>query len=222
MTLEVPMSVFLAREIGKNDNFLSKHFSKNEGVTVESFFIIKKIDREKELIKYDQLNLCEIAIKMGDSSVHYLSNQFKRVIGLSVSEYKKVMSNEKQHCQDLSEALDDLREKGYTYNFDRNKDWLECKDLCARFQIEELSFSKFYRFDENEDVNDLSIIYVKKGKTVWRVYLYMTAILEIMTYLKSFLLWGVSIRMKNWSMTIKNKISYIKDMISKMDSIVIY
>ena len=188
MTLEVPMSVFLAREIGKNDNFLSKHFSKNEGVTVESFYIIKKIDREKELIKYDQLNLCEIAIKMGDSSVHYLSNQFKRVIGLSVSEYKKVMSNEKQHCQDLSEALDDLREKGYTYNFDRNKDWLECKDLCARFQIEELSFSKFYRFDENEDVNDLSIIYVKKGKTVWRVYLYMTAILEIMTYLKSFLL----------------------------------
>jgi len=122
MTLEVPMSVFLAREIGKNDNFLSKHFSKNEGVTVESFYIIKKIDREKELIKYDQLNLCEIAIKMGDSSVHYLSNQFKRVIGLSVSEYKKVMSNEKQHCQDLSEALDDLREKGYTYNFDRNKD----------------------------------------------------------------------------------------------------
>ena len=116
------MSVFLAREIGKNDNFLSKHFSKNEGVTVESFYIIKKIDREKELIKYDQLNLCEIAIKMGDSSVHYLSNQFKRVIGLSVSEYKKVMSNEKQHCQDLSEALDDLREKGYTYNFDRNKD----------------------------------------------------------------------------------------------------
>lgn len=65
----------------------------------------------KELIKYDELNLSEIAVKLGYSSVHYLSSQFKRVTGLSVSDYKEVMKNENRYYKNLSEALGDLREK---------------------------------------------------------------------------------------------------------------
>lgn len=156
---EVMLSDFLAHEIGKNYNFLSKLFSRNKGITVEAHYINKRVDRVKELIKYDELNLSEIAIKLGYSSVHYLSSQFKRVTGLSVSDYKEVMRNENQYYKNLSEALDDLREKGFTYNFNRKNDCLECKDLCASFQIEDLDISEFYRFDEKEDTAGKSVIY---------------------------------------------------------------
>lgn len=60
--------------------------------------------------------------------------------------------------------MDDLREKGFTYNFNRRKDCLGCKDLCARFQIEDLSISEFYRFDENEDAVGKSVIYGTETK----------------------------------------------------------
>ncbi|MGB5929094.1 MAG: helix-turn-helix transcriptional regulator [Cyclobacteriaceae bacterium] len=156
---EVMLSDFLAHEIGKNYNFLSKLFSRNKGITVEAHYINKRVDRVKELIKYDELNLSEIAIKLGYSSVHYLSSQFKRVTGLSVSDYKEVKINENQYYKYLSEELDYLREKGFTYNFNRKNDCLECKDLCASFQIEDLDISEFYRFDEKEDTAGKSVIY---------------------------------------------------------------
>ena len=153
-TKELMLSDFLSHEIGKNYNFISKHFSKNEGITIETYYINKRVDRVKELIKYDELNLSEMAVKLRYSSVHYLSSQFKRVTGLSVSKYKEVIRNENQYYNNLSQALDDLREKGYTYNFSNNNDCLECKDICANFQITEC-----YRFDENEDAAGRSVIY---------------------------------------------------------------
>jgi AraC-like DNA-binding protein len=156
---EAMLSDFLAHEIGKNYNFLSKHFSKNEGITIETYFINKRVDRVKELIRYDELNLSEIAVKLRYSSVHYLSSQFKRVTGLLVSDYKEVMKNENRYYKSLSEALEDCREKGFTYNFNRKKDCLECKDLCSSFQIEDLSISEFYRFEEKEETEGRSVIY---------------------------------------------------------------
>lgn len=91
---EAMLSDFLAHEIGKNYNFLSKLFSKSQGITIEAYYIDKRVDRVKELIKHDELNLSEIAVKLGYSSVHYISSQFKRVTGLSVSEYKEVIRKE--------------------------------------------------------------------------------------------------------------------------------
>lgn len=158
-TKEVMLSDFLAQEIGKNYNFLSKLFSRNKGITIEAHYINKRVDRVKGLIKYDELNLSEIAVKLGYSSVHYLSSQFKRVTGLSVSDYKEVMNKENRYYKNLSEALRDLREKGYSYNFNSKEDCLECKDLCASFQIEDLNISEFYRFDEKEDTAGKSVIY---------------------------------------------------------------
>ncbi|KYG79295.1 AraC family transcriptional regulator [Roseivirga seohaensis] len=156
---EVMLSDFLAHEIGKNYNSLSKLFSKAEGLTIETYYINKRIDRVKELVQYDELNLSEIGEKLGYSSVHYLSSQFKRVTGLSVSDYKEVIKDENRYYRNLTEALDDLREKGYTYNFNRKEDCLECKDLCTSFQIEDLNVSEFYRFAENEDPTGKSVIY---------------------------------------------------------------
>ena len=158
-TKEAMLSDFLAHEIGKNYNSLSKLFSKAEGLTIETYYINKRIDRVKELVQYDELNLSEIGEKLGYSSVHYLSSQFKRVTGLSVSDYKEVIKDENRYYRNLTEALDDLREKGYTYNFNRKEDCLECKDLCTSFQIEDLNVSEFYRFAENEDPTGKSVIY---------------------------------------------------------------
>jgi len=76
-----------------------------------------------------------------------------------VSDYKEVMKNENRYYKSLSEALEDCREKGFTYNFNRKKDCLECKDLCSSFQIEDLSISEFYRFEEKEETEGRSVIY---------------------------------------------------------------
>ncbi len=156
---EIMLSDFLAHEIGKNYNFLSKLFSKSEGMTIEAYYINKRVDRVKELIKYDEMNLSEIAVKLRYSSVHYLSSQFRRVTGISASGYKEELRNENRYYKTLSKALGDLREKGYSYNFNNKEDCLECKDLCACFQIEDLNISELYRFDEKDDTAGKSVIY---------------------------------------------------------------
>ena len=158
-SMEIMLSDFLEHEIDKNYNFLSKSFSKMEGITIEAYYINKRVDRVKELIKYDEMNLSEIAVKLRYSSVHYLSSQFRRVTGISASGYKEVMRNENRYCKNLSKVLCHLREKGYIYDFNRKEDRLECKDLITSFQIEDLNISEFYRFDENENTSVKSIIY---------------------------------------------------------------
>ncbi|MCH7513361.1 MAG: helix-turn-helix transcriptional regulator [Bacteroidetes bacterium] len=83
------LSEYLIREIGKNYSYLSKLYSKHENTTIENYYISRKVKRVKELLSYNELTLSEIAIQLSYSSVHYLSSQFKRVTGQSVSDYKK-------------------------------------------------------------------------------------------------------------------------------------
>lgn len=85
----VKNSEYLADKMGMNYQQFSKLFSKQEGITIEKFIILQKIERVKELISYDQLTLSEIAYQLGYSSVQHLSNQFRAVTGTSVSQYKK-------------------------------------------------------------------------------------------------------------------------------------
>ena len=84
-----PLSKFLTGQIGKNYSLLSKHFSKYTNKTIERHLIDLKIERVKELLDYNELTLSEIAIRLGYSSVHYLSSQFKKITGKSASNYKK-------------------------------------------------------------------------------------------------------------------------------------
>lgn len=83
------LSLYMGRKMGKNYCSLSKHFSRNMGKTIESHFIHLKIERVKELLDYKELTLSQIAIKLGYNNVNYLSSQFKKVTGKSVTEYKK-------------------------------------------------------------------------------------------------------------------------------------
>lgn len=83
------LSMFLSRKIGKNYSLISKHFSKNRRKTIERYFIGLKIERVKELLDYNELTLSQIASRLGYNNVHYLSSQFKKITGESVTDYKK-------------------------------------------------------------------------------------------------------------------------------------
>lgn len=82
-------SKVLADELHYEYNYLSNLFSSVEGITLEQYIIRQKIEKVKELLFYDELNLSEIAARLGYSSVAHLSSQFKKITGLTPSELKK-------------------------------------------------------------------------------------------------------------------------------------
>ena len=82
-------SDYLVGKFGKTYPYLSSVFSKYEGITLEKYIILQKIEKVKALIQEDELTLSEIAFSMGYSSVQYLSTQFKNITGVSVSEFKR-------------------------------------------------------------------------------------------------------------------------------------
>ena len=86
---KVNWSTLLADEMHYEYNYLSNLFSGVESITLEQYVIRQKIERVKELLLYDELNLSEIAYRMGYSSVAHLSAQFKKVTGLTPSDLKK-------------------------------------------------------------------------------------------------------------------------------------
>lgn len=82
------LSNYLTEALHKNYTALSKHFANHYGQTIENYSIHYRIERVKELLHDSELNVSQIADKLNYSSVHYLSGQFKKVTGFSVSEYK--------------------------------------------------------------------------------------------------------------------------------------
>ena len=82
-------STVLSEDLHYEYNYLSNLFSSVEGITLEQYIIRQKIEKVKELLFYDELNLSEIANKLGYSSVAHLSGQFKKVTGFTPSELKK-------------------------------------------------------------------------------------------------------------------------------------
>jgi YesN/AraC family two-component response regulator len=87
--LSINLSGYLAQQLNYNYTYLANIFSETQGSSIEKFFIQHKIERVKELITYNELNLTEIAYKMHYSSVAHLSSQFKKVTGDTPSNYKK-------------------------------------------------------------------------------------------------------------------------------------
>lgn len=90
--LKTNLSDYLSRHLNHDYNYVSNLFSEVEGKTIEKYLIAQKIERVKELIVYDELSLSEIAYRMNYSSVAYLSNQFKKVTGLTPSHFKNIKS----------------------------------------------------------------------------------------------------------------------------------
>lgn len=93
---KVNLSDVLSRELNHNYNYLSSLFSEVESTTIERYYIAQKIERVKELLVYDELSLSEIAHRLNYSSVAYLSNQFRKVTGLTPSHFKKIGENKRK------------------------------------------------------------------------------------------------------------------------------
>ena len=89
LDLKLNWSTVLSGAMHYEYNYLSNLFSSVEGITLEQYIIRQKIEKVKELLFYDELNLSEIANKLGYSSVAHLSAQFKKVTGFTPSEMKK-------------------------------------------------------------------------------------------------------------------------------------
>jgi len=89
------LSDILQGKLHQDYHALSRLFSTVEGITIEKYYIAQKMERVKELLVYDELSLSEIAGLLNYSSVAYLSNQFKKVTGLSPSHFKKIKTEKR-------------------------------------------------------------------------------------------------------------------------------
>ncbi|HEY5570469.1 MAG TPA: AraC family transcriptional regulator [Bacteroidales bacterium] len=99
--IKVNFSDFLSDKLKHDYTYLSNLFSEVQGTTIEHFVIMHKIERIKELIIYDELNITEIAWKMNYSSVAHLSNQFKKVTGLTPTHFKQLKDKRRIQIEDI-------------------------------------------------------------------------------------------------------------------------
>lgn len=97
------ISDYLADKLHQNYSSLSTIFSENENITIEKYLIHLKIERVKELLSYGELTLSEIAWKLNYSSVAHLSNQFRQITGMSVTDYKKARDSFRKPLDGIEE-----------------------------------------------------------------------------------------------------------------------
>ena len=101
--LHINTSDYIADKVGLDYNYLSSLFSSFEGITIEKYLILQRIEKVKELLVYNELSLKEIAYQLGYSSVAHLSNQFKKVTGLTPSHFKEVKDDKRKTIDKVQE-----------------------------------------------------------------------------------------------------------------------
>lgn len=97
----VNYSDYISEKLGYDYTYLANTFSEVKGITIQQFIITHKIERVKELLLYDELNLTEISYKLHYSSVAHLSNQFKKITGLSPSYYKQLKQKRMDNLENI-------------------------------------------------------------------------------------------------------------------------
>lgn len=99
--LKANLSDLLSGKLQHDYTYLSNLFSEVEGTTIEKYFIAQKIEKVKELLVYDELSLSEIAFQLNYSSVAHLSNQFKKVTGLTPSHFKNIKVDKRKPLDEV-------------------------------------------------------------------------------------------------------------------------
>lgn len=99
--LKINYSTLISDKLAKDYSYLSNLFSEVEGITIEQYIILQKIEKVKELLVYDELSLSQIADELGYSSVAHLSSQFKKVTGLTPSHFKSIKENKRQSLDNI-------------------------------------------------------------------------------------------------------------------------
>jgi AraC-like DNA-binding protein len=99
--IRVNLSDYLSEKLNYDYTYLANLFSEVKGITIEKFYLAHKIEKVKELIVYDELNLTEISYRMQYSSVAHLSNQFKKITGLTPTHFKMLKSKRRSTLEDV-------------------------------------------------------------------------------------------------------------------------
>lgn len=99
--LLVKFSTALSQHIGHDYSYLSKLFSELEGITLEQFMIMQRVEKVKELITYKEMSLSQIALELGYSSTAHLSAQFKKVTGLTSSQFRSGSMHARKSLDDI-------------------------------------------------------------------------------------------------------------------------
>lgn len=101
---KVNYSDYISGKLDYDYKYLSNLFSEVKGITIQQFIIIHKIEKVKELLFYDELNLTEISYRMHYSSVAHLSNQFRKVTGLTPSAYKNLKEKKRNALEEIGNS----------------------------------------------------------------------------------------------------------------------
>ena len=99
--IKTNFSIYLSEKLNHDYTYLANLFSEVQGTTIEQFIILHKIERIKELIIYGEENITEIAWRMNYSSVAHLSNQFKKITGLTPSHFKQLKDKKRLAIEDV-------------------------------------------------------------------------------------------------------------------------
>lgn len=98
---KVNYSDYISEKVGYDYTYLANVFSEVKGITIQQFILVHKIERVKELLIYDELTLTEISYRLHYSSVAHLSNQFKKITGLTPTFYKHLKDKRKTNLEDM-------------------------------------------------------------------------------------------------------------------------
>lgn len=98
---KVNYSDYISEKLNYDYTYLSNIYSEVKGITIQQFIILHKVERAKELLIYDELNLTEISYKLNYSSVAHLSNQFKKVTGLTPTQFKQMTNKRRKPIEEV-------------------------------------------------------------------------------------------------------------------------
>lgn len=98
---KINYSNYISEKLNYDYTYLSNLFSEVKGITIQQFIILHKIERVKELLLYEELNLTEISYQLQYSSVSHLSNQFKKVTGLTPSQFKLLKNRQRNPIEEI-------------------------------------------------------------------------------------------------------------------------
>ena len=107
---KVNYSDYISEKLNYDYTYLSNLFSEVKGITIQQFIIVHKIEKVKEFLLYDELSLTEISYKMHYSSVAHLSNQFKKITGITPSNYKLLKDKRRKSIEEIGNQLIETRE----------------------------------------------------------------------------------------------------------------
>ncbi|RIA09339.1 AraC-like DNA-binding protein [Flavobacteriaceae bacterium MAR_2010_72] len=101
ITVQQKFSSIIADKLDVDYSYISSIFSATQGITIEKYIILQRIERAKELLVYNELSLSEISDKLGYVNVQHLSTQFKKITGLTPSHFKKIKENKRKAIDQL-------------------------------------------------------------------------------------------------------------------------